>query len=171
MQQERSDKRLAIIVATAAGGVIGKDNALPWRLPEDLRYFKSVTMGKPVIMGRKTWESIGRPLPGRANIVLSSRTDLKLPGVTVVDSLERAIEEAGKHGQPTDEAMIIGGERLYRQALDRVSRIYLTSIALEVAGDAFFPEIDSNQWQRQDVGGGTSSSGLEYRFRIYDRTY
>lgn len=135
---------IALIVAVAQNGVIGRDGTLPWRLSNDLRYFKSVTMGKPIIMGRKTYESIGRPLPGRPNIVVSRNPGFSAEGIDVRDSLEAAIAHAESLGG--DEAMIIGGAGLYRDALQIVSRIYLTEIDAEVDGDARFPAFDKAAW-------------------------
>ena len=114
----------------AENGVIGRENRLPWRLPADLRRFKSVTMGKPVIMGRKTYESIGKPLPGRSNIVVTRDPDYRAPGCQVVHSLEQALEAGAGHA----EVMVIGGAKLYRQALGRAQRMYLTLVRAEVEG-------------------------------------
>ena len=114
--------KLSIIVAAAANGVIGRDNQLPWRLPADLRHFKQTTMGKPILMGRKTWESIGRPLPGRTNIVITRDSDYAAAGCVVVNSIDAALLAAGSQ----DEIMVIGGAELYRQVLPRTDTIYLT---------------------------------------------
>ena len=127
----------------AENRVIGRANRLPWRLPADLRRFKSVTMGKPVIMGRKTYESIGKPLPGRSNIVVTRDPDYRAPGCQVVHSLEQALEAGAGHA----EVMVIGGAELYRQALGRAQRIYLTLVRAEVEGDALFPDIEPQQWR------------------------
>lgn len=134
---------LTLIVAMARNRVIGVDNRLPWRLPEDLRFFKRVTLDKPVIMGRRTHESIGRPLPGRSNIVLTAQADYQAAGCRVVHSLEQALAAA----EPAAEAMVIGGAAVYAQALPRADRIYLTEIAAEVAGNVRFPELDPAQWR------------------------
>ena len=135
--------RIALIAAMAENRVIGRANRLPWRLPADLRRFKSVTMGKPVIMGRKTYESIGTPLPGRSNIVVTRDPDYRAPGCQVVHSLEQALEAGAGHA----EVMVIGGAELYRQALGRAERIYLTLVRAEVEGDALFPDIEPQQWR------------------------
>ena len=127
----------------AENRVIGRANRLPWRLPADLRRFKSVTMGKPVIMGRKTYESIGKPLPRRSNIVVTRDPDYRAPGCQVVHSLEQALEAGAGHA----EVMVIGGAELYRQALGRAQRIYLTLVRAEVEGDALFPDIEPQQWR------------------------
>ncbi|WJW75894.1 type 3 dihydrofolate reductase [Thiohalobacter sp. IOR34] len=130
---------LSLILAMDRNRVIGKDNALPWHLPADLQYFKRMTMGKPILMGRKTHESIGRPLPGRQNIVISSNPAFEAPGCTVVHSLDEALEAAGGAG----EIMVIGGTRLFEQVLDRADRIYLTLIDHAFEGDTWFPELDA----------------------------
>lgn len=135
--------RVSIIVAMARNRVIGRDNEMPWHLPAELKYFKRVTMGKPVIMGRKTFESIGRPLPGRHNIVVTRNRGYEAQGVTVVHALGEALEAAGE----VDEAVIIGGAELYRQALPVAERLYLTEIEAEPEGDARFPEIRPDHWR------------------------
>ena len=135
--------RIALIAALAENRVIGRENRLPWRLPADLRRFKSVTMGKPVIMGRKTYESIGKPLPGRSNIVVTRDPDYRAQGCQVVHSLERALEAGAGHA----EVMVIGGAQLYREALGRAERMYLTLIRAEVDGDTLFPDIEPQQWR------------------------
>lgn len=131
---------LSLIVAMSKNGVIGCENKLPWHLPEDLKHFKKVTMGKPVIMGRKTFESIGRILPGRKNIIISRQRDLKIEGVEVASSLGDAI----KLCVGVEEAFVIGGAQIYLEALPRVTRLYITEIDKEFLGDAKFPEIDLN---------------------------
>ena len=122
--------RIALIAALAENRVIGRKNRLPWRLPADLRRFKSLTMGKPVIMGRKTYESIGKPLPGRSNIVVTRDPDYRAQGCQVVHSLDQALEAGAGHA----EVMVIGGAELYRQALGRAQRMYLTLVRAEVEG-------------------------------------
>ena len=123
-------------------GTIGVNNQLPWRLPNDLRRFKSITMGKPIIMGRKTFESIGKPLPGRKNIVIT-RSNMVIAGCTIADSIESALLSAG----PSDEVMIIGGADIYRQALLQVQRIYLTQVHADIHGDAEFPQLNKSEWR------------------------
>ena len=141
----RSDAlEVALIVAVARNGVIGRNGGLPWRLSNDLRYFKSVTLGKPVIMGRKTYESIGRALPGRPNIVVSSNPGFRADGVETATGLKEAVAHAATLGG--DEAMIIGGAGLYRDALPVVSRIYLTEVDADVDGDVSFPAFDRTDW-------------------------
>lgn len=135
--------RIALIAAMAENRVIGRQNALPWRLSGDLQHFKSLTMGKPVIMGRNTHESIGKPLPGRLNIVVTSDADYRAEGCRVVHSVEEALEAA--HEQ--DEAMVIGGARLYEQMLELADRIYLTLVKADVEGDVLFPPLDRGIWR------------------------
>jgi len=135
--------RLALIAALDRNGLIGRDNDLPWRLPADLQHFKRMTMGKPILMGRLTWESLGRPLPGRHNIVLTRDPDYRADGATVVASIDAALATAGD----TDEAMVIGGAAFYRAMLPRAERLYLTRIDAEFEGDAWFPEIDPDMWR------------------------
>lgn len=137
--------RKALIVAMSRNRVIGRNNKLPWYLPGDLRYFKQATMGKPIIMGRKTWDSIGRPLPGRMNVVISRNPEWEAPAGTVAaESLEDALvkAEAQAEIEGGDEVMIIGGGQIYAEALPMVDRIYVTQVHAEVEGDAFFPEVN-----------------------------
>jgi len=166
--------RLALIVAQGLNRVIGNDNKLPWYLPEDLRYFKEVTMGKPIIMGRKTFESIGKPLPGRLNIVITRDSTWSAEGVKVVSGLDNAIEVG--EGQAlidgVEEAVIIGGAQIYAQSLSIVDRLYLTQVEAEPEGDAYFPEIDYSQWQelgRQSFPAGDQPNRYPYSFIVYDR--
>lgn len=168
--------KLAIIVAVAASkDVIGNNNQLPWHLPEDLKYFKAVTLGKPVIMGRKTYESIGRPLPGRTNIVVTRSNDWSAEGVVVVKSLEQALEQARKviaaGTTPDDEAMIIGGAEIYRSALPLVDKVYLTRVEVEIDGDAFFPELPSADWQQVSKVQGNSDAAIAHQFLVYERAH
>ena len=143
--------KVALIVALAKNHTIGCNNQLPWHLPEDLAHFKSVTMGKPIIMGRKTFDSIGRPLPGRINIVITRQANYRPQGVYPVTGLREALKLAenvlAERGWPSvEEVMIIGGEQIYRQALPLADRLYLTRVDAEIEGDAFFPPIEPEQW-------------------------
>jgi dihydrofolate reductase len=133
---------ISLIVAMAQNGVIGRGNALPWRLPEDLKRFKEYTLGKPILMGRKTFESIGRPLPGRANLVLTRDRRWQAEGVTVVHSVEEALQQA----RDCEELVAIGGAEIYRLLLPLAHRIYLTHVHADVPGDTFFPAFDPAQW-------------------------
>jgi len=134
---------ISIIAAMARNRIIGINNTLPWRLPADLQHFKQITMGKPVIMGRKTYESIGRPLPGRLNIIISQNLDYSVEGCQVVHSIAEAFSAASHY----DEAMIIGGASFYNQALAYAGRLYLTIIEEDFEGDACFPEYNEDEWQ------------------------
>jgi dihydrofolate reductase len=142
----RKTPALSVIVARAANGVIGNKGGLPWHIPNDLKHFKSLTMGHPIIMGRKTWESIGRPLPGRRNIVVSRQDSFAAPGAQVVTSLQAAMDAC--RGEV--EVFVIGGEQLYRQALPRADRLYLTEIGREFEGDTKFPELRPDDWLESD---------------------
>ncbi|WP_345889692.1 dihydrofolate reductase [Spongiibacter thalassae] len=141
--------KFAHIVAAARNGVIGVDNQLPWRLPADLRRFKALTMGKPIVMGRKTWESIGRPLPGRANIVVSRDPHFRAEGAQVFADIAGAMAQAEVEATHSgvDEVFVIGGETIYRQTLAEVDRVYLTEVDVEVEGDAFYPPLEGAVWR------------------------
>ncbi len=159
---------LVLIAAVAKDGVIGKDNALPWHLPEDLKHFKALTAGHAVIMGRKTWESLPerfRPLPGRTNIVVTRNVGYRAAGATVVNSLEEAVKVGG-----SGTAFIIGGAVLYAQALPLAQCLELTEIDAEFSGDVHFPPIDRAQWQELSRNPGLSAAGLGYAFVTYGRT-
>ena len=138
---------ITLIVAAADTGVIGRDNTLPWHLPEDLKRFKRLTMGKPMIMGRKTFESIGKPLPGRQNIVVTRDANYTSKfsgdGITVVHDLDAALHAAGA----APEVMIIGGAELFRLSLPRAARVHLTRVHGDIAGDVMWPELDLREWQ------------------------
>ncbi len=157
---------VSIIVARAANGVIGDKGQLPWHLSSDLKRFKALTMGHPIIMGRKTWESIGRPLPGRHNIVVTRQCDFTAPSATVVNSLDAALEACASE----DEVFVIGGAQLYAQALPIAQRLYLTEIAKEYAGDTVFPEHDVALWHETSrVGVSDDASGIPFSYVRLDR--
>lgn len=137
---------LCLIVAMTPERVIGVNNTLPWHLPRDLQHFKNTTMGCPVIMGRKTWDSIGRPLPGRLNVVVSRQPDLQLEGATVVHSLDEAIGRL----KDQDRVFVIGGANIYQQALPLASRLFLTEVDTSVDGDAWFPQTDDSEWLEEE---------------------
>ena len=164
---------LALIVAMAENRVIGKNNELPWHLPGDLSYFKRVTLGKPIIMGRKTFESIGRPLPGRPNIVITRQAGWQPEGVTVCNSLEQASAYATSLlvDLGVNEVMIIGGGDIYRQALPLVKRLYLTKVHAVVAGDAYFPEFDQRDWKQisEERHSSEGSNPYDYSFIVLNR--
>ena len=164
---------IALIVAMAEGGVIGRDNALPWRLPGDLRRFRELTMGKPLIMGRRTWQSIGRPLPGRTSIVLTRDRRFRAEGAAIAHDAAAALalaEAAAERGGAT-ELMVIGGAGIYRLFLPRASRIYVTELHADFAGDTRFPPLDPGAWtevsrQRHDAGPGEP---CDYSFVVLER--
>jgi len=143
--------RLALIAALGENRAIGMQGKLPWHLPQDLARFKALTMGKPIVMGRKTWDSLGRALPGRLNLVVSRRADFKPQGAEAFSSLEAALERADVWAteQNASEIMLIGGGELYREALPLASCLYLTRVALSPEADTFFPELPDGQWQLQ----------------------
>lgn len=159
--------KLSVVVAMGENRVIGVDNRMPWHLPADLKRFRQITLGKPILMGRHTHESIGRPLPGRKNIVLTTDRNYTAPGCVVAHGLEEALREADG-----DEAMVIGGSALYREFLPRAERLYLTLIHRAFAGDTFFPEFDWREWRetaREDVADDPDSGGLSYSFLVLER--
>jgi dihydrofolate reductase len=159
---------VALIAAVADNGVIGKQGALPWRIPADLRWFRARTMGHHVIMGRRTWASIGRPLAGRTNIVVSRDPDLAVPdGVVVERGLDAAIDRARTAGD--DELFVIGGGELYRAALPQAHRIYLTRIHADVDGDAWFPEIVAAEWVEVAREPHLDESPLPFSFCVLER--
>ncbi|WP_461480608.1 type 3 dihydrofolate reductase [Porticoccus sp.] len=162
---------LSLIVAMARNRVIGRDNGLPWHLPEDLKYFKSVTMGKPILMGRKTFESIGRPLPGRLNIVITRNPEWQHEGVAVAASLEDALVLAANDSAAVaaGEVMVIGGEQIYRSAIEKADRLYITRVDAEVAGDAFFPDFQESDWREIKRQQPEQSGEIPYCFQVLER--
>lgn len=165
--------RIAMIWAMSENRVIGRNNKLPWHLPNDLKYFKQLTTGKPVIMGRKTYDSIGRPLPNRTNIVITRDTGFQAEGIKVVHTLEAAIElaEAECLIGGAEEVIIMGGAEIYRLALPVADRLYVTLVHAQVDGDAWFPEIDLKAYKevgRQDFS-ADGPNPYDYSFCIFDR--
>ncbi|WP_010627226.1 dihydrofolate reductase [Halomonas sp. KM-1] len=163
---------VAMIAAVSRNGVIGVDNKLPWHLPEDLKFFKRMTQAKPLIMGRKTFASIGRPLPGRLNIVVTRDKNFRHDGVRVCHDLESALFLADQQAtiDASEEIMVMGGGEIYAQALPHASRIYLTEVDVEVEGDARFPELDESEWQEvQRVPGSPNPGQPSYSFVQYQR--
>ena len=158
---------VSIIAAMDRNRLIGSDNRLPWHLPADLAHFKQVTMGKPIIMGRKTYESIGRPLPGRTNIVLTRSADFRAEGVLTANSLEQALDYVSEE----DEVMIIGGSTIYELALPRADRLYLTYVENAGEGDAWFPEFDIERWRvvASEQHRADEKNSSDYRFVSYER--
>lgn len=166
--------KCALIVAMSQNRTIGIDNKLPWYLPGDLKYFKQVTMGKPIIMGRKTFDSIGKPLPGRPNIVVTRQSDYQAPeGVIVVNSVPAALDKAEDlcFINDQDEVMVIGGAEIYTQAMNHCARLYITHVHSQVEGDAHFPEVEWADWQevaREDHA-AEEPNPHDYSFVVYDR--
>lgn len=162
------------MAAMAENRTVGINNALPWHLPEDLKYFKRTTSGKAIIMGRKTYESIGRPLPNRTNIVISRNPEFQAEGIRVVRTLEDAIElaESVNEINGVDEVMVIGGAAIYELALPKADRLYLTHVHADVHGDAFFPEVDFKQFKQvaRDDYFADDKNPYDYSFVIYDRS-
>ncbi|MGN6579202.1 MAG: dihydrofolate reductase [Bordetella sp.] len=158
--------RLTLIVAYASNRVIGRDNGLPWKLPGDLAHFKRTTLGHPIIMGRKTWESLGRPLPGRTNIVVTRQADYAAAGAVVVTSLQAALDACTNDAEP----FIIGGAQLYALALPTADRIVATEVHARIDGDAWFPELPQNQWRETDRQAQPEENGLRYDFVTYERS-
>ncbi|WP_420962752.1 dihydrofolate reductase [Brucella sp. IR073] len=164
---------ISLIVAIAQNGVIGRDNGLPWRLSTDMKRFKAITIGKPVIMGRKTWESIGRPLPGRANIVVTRDASYFPEGAETAHSVERALELGRIRAAEAevDEICVIGGGEIYRQALPLADRLHVTEIIGEVEGDTTFPKIDPAKWRKvsvEEVDAGEKDSHAT-RYIVYEK--
>lgn len=158
---------LSMIVATALDRIIGKDNDMPWHLPADLQYFKKMTLGKPIIMGRKTFESIGRPLPGRKNIVISRDPNYQANGVNTVTTVDDALALV----KDVEEIMVIGGGAIYKHCMPAATRLYITHINAEVAGDTQFPEYDLNEWNKvsSDVRLADENNKYDVDFCVYER--
>jgi dihydrofolate reductase len=154
--------RRSLVVAVARNGVIGRDNQLPWRLPDDLAYFKRVTMGHPIVMGRRTWQSIGKPLPGRTNIVVTHDRAFQAPGCVVAHSLEEAWRAAGQ----ADEVCVIGGTSLFAETLPVADLIHLTEVEADVEGDTYFPAFDRGAWRETEVARHAADARHAYHFRI-----
>ena len=156
---------LSIIVALAKNRAIGINNTLPWHLPEDLKRFKQLTMGHHIIMGRKTYESLGRLLPGRQTVIVTRNLDYQVAGALVVHSLQEAMQVS----ETDSEAFVIGGAELYQQAIGLADKLYLTQIDQTFAGDAFFPEFDMREWRLLEQQIHTSEGGLPFQYLSYQR--
>jgi dihydrofolate reductase len=162
--------RIAVIAAVARNGIIGLNNRLPWRLAEDMRRFRALTTGHAVVMGRNTWESIGKPLPGRQNIVVTHRIRRSTPDVEFAASLDEALARA----RLPDPVFVIGGEALYREALPRADLLYMTEIDRDFAGDARFPDFDRAHWRESSRDARTTldePDAFTYHFVVYERTH
>lgn len=160
---------ISLIVAMAKNRVIGANGAIPWHLPGELKWFKSITMGHHMIMGRNTWESIGRLLPGRTTVVVTRQRDYQVPGAIVANSLDEAIAACGSD----PEIFVIGGAQLYVAALPGADRIYLTEVDAIVEGDTFMPGFDMNEWRAGEVTAHAADDKNPYRFTltVYDRAH
>jgi dihydrofolate reductase len=158
---------VSLVIASDRRGVIGRDGRLPWHLPADLRHFRMLTMGKPVVMGRRTWDSIGRPLPGRHNIVVTRQRGLALEGATVVHSIDEALHAAGN----VPEVCVIGGAEICAQALPRADVVHLTLVEAEVEGDTRLPPIDAVQWREtaRESHAADERNALPYSFVTLER--
>jgi dihydrofolate reductase len=156
---------ISLVVAVAKNGVIGRDNDLPWRIPEDLKRFKALTMGKPVIMGRKTWDSLPKkPLPGRTNIVVTRNPEFRADGAVIAHSFADAVAKAGEN-----EIAVIGGQAIFAEALPIADIIHMTQVAASPEGHAFMPLIDRTQWRETARDGPHTADGLRYSFVTLER--
>jgi dihydrofolate reductase len=157
--------RITLVVARARNGVIGRDNTLPWHLPEDLQHFRATTLGHPILMGRRTFDSIGRALPGRRTLVLTADPAWSRPGCERVGSLDDALRLTAD----APELFVVGGARVYADALPRADRLLVTEVDLEVEGDTFFPAIDPARWRLVGQREGVGRSGLRYAIGTWER--
>lgn len=157
--------RIVLVAAVAANGIIGKDGKLPWHLPEDLKHFKQVTMGHPVIMGRKTWESLKGPLPGRDNIVITRQVGYEATGAAVASSLDAALALCA--GEPV--VCVIGGEQVFNDSLPVATQLDLTEIQQDFEGDTRFPAYDRSQWRVKKREAHTAANGMRFDFVLYER--
>lgn len=158
---------ISIIVAMGNNRAIGKDNRLLWHLPADLKYFKNTTMGKPVLMGRKTFESVGKPLPGRKNIIISGRKDFRAPGCVTAGTIEEAIEKS----KPAEEIFIAGGGEIYSQSMSLTNKLYITKVSYSPEADTFFPEIDPEMWKliKCTDHRADEKNSYDMKFMVYER--
>lgn len=163
--QPASGPRIYLVAAVASNGVIGVRGKLPWHLPEDLKHFKALTLGRPIIMGRRTWESLGKPLPGRENIVVTRAAGYEAPGAGVASSLEHAL--ALCVGEPV--VFVIGGEKLYEAALGIADGLVLTEIKKDYEGDARFPDYDRSRWREAQREAHVAPDGTRFDFVLYER--
>ena len=163
--------KLALIAAVAENGVIGRNNGLPWRLPKDMRHFMNTTLGHPVIMGRRTYESRNVPLPRRLNIVITGKAGYSAPGIEVAADFPAALRIAKRRLGDADTAFAIGGTTVYAEAMRTASRLYITWVEAEVAGDTWFPEVDWDQWRETSSKFHPADADHDHPFRIvtYDR--
>jgi dihydrofolate reductase len=159
-------QRISLLVAMARNRVIGRDNRIPWHLPADLKRFKELTMGHHIVMGRKTWESINRLLPGRITVIVTRNPAFDVPGAKIARSIEAALQRCGDD----PEIFVIGGEQIFRAALPYAQRLYLSAIDAEIAGDTFMPAFDMSEWQlTHEEAHPAQAESLPWRFQIFDR--
>lgn len=160
---------ISLVVAASENNAIGKNGQLLWHLPNDLKFFKNTTWGFPVIMGRKTFESVNKPLPGRTNIVITSKPDWEAKGVITVRSLEESIQKAGETN--SKQAFIIGGGEIYKQSMDIADKIYITRVHANLEGDTFFPTIDKSKWQliEDEIFEIDEKHAYSYSFQIWEK--
>ena len=165
--------RIAMIAAVAENRVIGADQSIPWRIPSDMAFFKRSTMGKPIVMGRKQFETVGKPLPGRTNIVVTRQAGYAPDGVIVMDDLDQAIARARAIAEAdgVDEVMIVGGGEIYRQAMPLADRLYISHVALSPMGNVTFPPIDANDWKVVDEPeiAPSERDAAAFRVKVYER--
>lgn len=165
--------RISILVAMASNRVIGRGNALPWHLPEDLKHFKALTMGHSIMMGRKTYESIGKPLPGRRNIIITRQKNYHVDGANVVRTIDDALQLCYEDKVNRNECFIIGGAELFQQTLALCHRMYITEIQQSFKGDTFFPEFNSNEWveiaREKHLSHSGNNKNIAYHFVVFDR--
>ena len=166
-----SPPHFSILVAMAKNRVIGRNNALPWQLSPDLKRFKQLTMGHHIVMGRKTYESIGRLLPGRTSVIVTRQPDYQVPGAIVAGSIAEALKVCSEGKEMDQESFVIGGAEIYQQALGLCQRMYVTEIQQEFDGDALFPEFDPQEWREisREKHRLDEDDGLEYHFVVLDR--
>jgi len=161
-----SGPKIYLVAAVASNGVIGRNGRLPWHLPEDLKHFKRLTLGHPVIMGRRTWESLGRPLPGRENIVVTHRAGYDAPGAAVANSFEGALALCA--GEPV--AFVIGGRQLFAESLPLAAGLVMTEIQRDYEGDTWFPDYDRSRWHESQRERHSASDGTKFDFVLYEPT-
>ena len=158
---------IKFVVAYSSNRAIGLNNQLPWRLPSDLAHFKRSTMGQPIIMGRNTWESLGRPLPGRANLVISRNADYKAPGAQVFTSVDDALEACGD----APSICVIGGAQIFKQAMPLADEIIATEVHADVPGDVFFPPLPAEEWEEMQRDSQPEENGYNFDFVLYKRRH
>ena len=160
-------QRISLLVAMARNRVIGRDNRIPWHLPADLKRFKALTMGHHIVMGRRTWDSIGRLLPGRTTVIVTRNSRFEVPGAKIARSVEEALQQCGDD----PEIFVIGGEQIFAAALPYADRIYLSAIDADVEGDTYMPAIDLRAWRlaAEEVFPADAANPLPWRFQVYDR--